>query len=159
MKKFTIWVKRFAKWAFIIVLAIFLFDIAGIWLSSHPWKIKDPDDPRFDPTEFRIQDYNAVQSFRKVLPKLFEKGDEQEYVEVMLVERGGARKLYHGNNLYTYGFKPKNYNRYFLLPARFYNIGVLYDENNALVCLVLGGERIINNKCRSVDGTLKVTEG
>lgn len=119
-----------------------------------PWKVIDPADPRFNPVEFRLQDYNVKQRLRWVLPQLFKVGDSQEYVELMLVKRGGATKEYENSiDAYIYSFKPRNWNRYFLVPETYYNIGVSYNSDG-LICLRQNGRNLIND-CRYINGKLQ----
>lgn len=98
-----------------------------------PFKATDPNSPFFSEQLFRLRDYGkgegVVELRDKVLPKLFPVGTSKEYVDLMLVNRGGAEGDNHTTEYegyYIYRFLPL----YLILTPDAYNIRVYYDKNN-----------------------------
>ena len=113
-----------------------------MFIASNPFKVTDPGDPKFDPVEFKLEDYNTIQYLRAALPKLFKKGDSQEYVELMLVERGGASKMIRKEGGVRYVYDHPSIVQSFP-KDRWYSIVVVYSENNEIFTLTLNNEPII----------------
>ncbi len=122
--------------------------------ACNPFKVTDPDHPKFDPVAFQLQDYVPMTKFKNVIPKLFKIGDTQEYVELMLVERGGASKKYLENaGFYVYSFRPKYFPDFHYKVS--YNIGISYTEDNKLLCFTLNTKSMLGQECRFLPPTYK----
>ncbi len=52
-------------------------------------KVTDPGNPQFDVSKFDFQDYDGS-NFSKIINELFPLGSDEEYIEKVLVEYGGA---------------------------------------------------------------------
>lgn len=93
--------------AFLVILLLSYF-----WYAP-PFKVTDPSNPLFVESWFRLRDYGSAQGVQelrdKVLPKLFPEGTAKEYVDLMMVTRGGAHIIdqsMYDEGAYVYRFKP-----------------------------------------------------
>lgn len=84
-----------------IKLAVFVITVLGVILVStsylysphllhSPFKVIDPADPRFDPMQFRFEDYNSAEEIEVVLKYILFSDRSVEYVDKILIEVGGA---------------------------------------------------------------------
>jgi hypothetical protein len=82
--------------------ALFLLSTpTATWSMSETLAITDPDDPNFDPEDFRFENYDQMRSYPKgegwrkdpltrALVKMFPPGTDRAYVDKILVEQAGA---------------------------------------------------------------------
>lgn len=81
-------------------------DIRPIFLRT---VITDPDDPRFDPMQFRFEYYKSRYANEWDLPraliKMFPPGTDKSYINKMLVERAGAGVSRSIENEATYAYR------------------------------------------------------
>src|SRR5262245_22998176 len=75
------------------IIAVALISLAALFFFWPHSVIKNPDDPRFDPKEFRFSNYSQKYEyllFDKVMLKMFPPGTDKSYVQQILVRQGGA---------------------------------------------------------------------
>jgi len=61
--------------------------------TSNPastFKVKDPDDPRFNPYEFSYLDTKGTIHREEIFAKMFPVGTDKKFVDKVLIESGGA---------------------------------------------------------------------
>jgi hypothetical protein len=143
MNKIATFLKRYKK------TSIF-FGILFISYMAYamPFKATDPSSPLFIESLFRLRDYGsdagAVELRDKVLPKLFPVGTSKEYVDLMLVDRGGAKEDNHTTifqGAYFYRFSP-----FYLIPTPdSFIIRVYYDQNNKVAAVHFAGKYASGN--------------
>ncbi len=95
--------------AIVSLLAILLLAFNVI---NNSLAVTDPDDPRFDVSKFRYENYRETNDhFRRKITKIFPIGTDKFYVDKILVKQAGARAPspndlteYHnpGDTDYTY---------------------------------------------------------
>lgn len=112
-----------------IALALVIVCMGALMSFTNPFKVTDPNDPRFDPMEFRFEDYHDENlTVREVFPILFPIGTSKEYVDKVLVQAGNAK---------TYQSKTNQSEWIYKEPLQ--SIGgppihvFIFDENNQLV--------------------------
>jgi hypothetical protein len=109
-------------------------------VACNPFKITDPNDPKFDPMKFRFEDYKNDDSLTAALKKVFPVGTEISYVDGILVNSEKANKNtsergdYHIVNYVYMSFKQVNHTFIFdrdwkLLNIHPYGNKKLYQEN------------------------------
>ncbi len=123
MEKIKTCIKRHRVLAAVLVVV----GIGYLWYTM-PFKVTDPNDPRFVPELFRMRDYASYEGVRelqtKVFPKLFPIGTPKSYVDKMMIDRGGATindqsDLDKGD--FSYDFMPLNMYGDSLMMKVFYN--------------------------------------
>jgi len=80
----------------------------------HANKVKDPNDPRFDPMAYRFEDYTNPADSQRALERIFPVGTPRAKVDEFLVNKMGA-KAYSA----PIGIKPEKigtYNIYYKVP-------------------------------------------
>lgn len=121
----------------LLVLVVFL-GIGGWVVMANPLKVTDPNDPRFDPMEFRFENYTDDSSLRVALKKVFPVGTDHAYVDEVLIQKGGADlgvSNYPGVKSYIFKtFKHTNHTFLFdkngkLLNIHPYGKEKIYEEN------------------------------
>lgn len=61
----------------------------GTWLN-HPFKVVNPNDPKFDPLKFKYMDHRT-EDLAAVFKRMFKPGDSRAYVEAVLVQSAGSK--------------------------------------------------------------------
>ena len=128
------------------ILILFLL----VWFCySPPIKPTNPSNPLFVESWFRIRDYSGT-ALQRTLPKLFPMGTPKAYVDLMLVERGGASAtdqtmFVHGK--YAYIYQPISL--WFTPDA--WRIDVYYSPDNKVEALNFGHEFIVNERYKPQD--------
>ncbi len=114
-----------------------------------PFKVTDPDDPRFDPMLFKFSDYCSIDIKGNVLPKLLKQGSDQSFVEGILVTSGGARRdVYSDNNsliYYRWRYPLIEWRRY-LTPDTHAQLAILYDNDGKLLALQIMNASVFNGE-------------
>ena len=94
MRKFIEFVKeRPFQGLFLVVVISLVMSGVGflVWNNLyHAFKVKDINDPRFDPMAYRFEDYAVEAESQKVLTYIFPVGTPREKVDALLVEKLGA---------------------------------------------------------------------
>lgn len=130
----------------IITVLLLINAPTGAWsMAEQPAAqsvVTDPDDPQFDPKEFRLQNYSRSRGNNAQLPKalvkIFPPGTDKTYVEEILVKQGNARvgvnqiTEYHnpGDSDYTYIWSPSG------LSGKL--VRFVFDENNKATMMTMG---------------------
>ncbi len=98
-------------------------------MAFDPFKVTDPNDPRFNPDKFSFADYNQMDSpeLRKALKKTFPLGTPKKYVNKVLVQGDGAE--YHVNKNY----ENEQIVRYAYTQFLRAHITVVFDESDKLL--------------------------
>jgi hypothetical protein len=112
----------------VAVLVVAALALGWLWVFE-PFKITDPDDPRFDPMKFSFYNY-SIKEFSYACMKMFRLGDSKEKVEDILVKRGGAERYLLDEQFYVYRLQPW-YNNMVS-----YRVLVIYDANNKIISIV-----------------------
>ncbi len=79
-------------------------------VACNPFKVTDPNDPRFDPMKFKFSDYTFNNNLYDALDKSLTNGISIEEIDKILVDSGKAEKkfvktLVNKQNLYTYKYR------------------------------------------------------
>lgn len=122
--------------AFVIFSGFALFD----W--KNPFKVINPDDPRFNPYHFAFEDHLPSNVLENDMPKILKVGMTMKEVDKILMTAGGATKAkpgatqHAGSIGYTYQYYPWTY--WFKSIVMFYpfnpiSIAVLFDESGRLI--------------------------
>ena len=61
-----------------------------LWTGCNPFKVVDPDDPRFKPERFQFEDYGTERQLAYAISRIITPGTERETVEEILVKSGCA---------------------------------------------------------------------
>lgn len=125
----------------IIVLLLVLLSFG----SRSAMTITDPSDPRFDPNEFRFEDYQANQDdLPNTFRVLFPIGTNRTTVEAILVRAGGARAYEDRNRQHEvhYIYGP---NATTLLQT---NHTVIYDDHEQLLNILPHGDPLYPHQPR-----------
>jgi hypothetical protein len=135
----------FKKHKIITSLLAFIF-LWYVWFHP-PFKSTDPASPMFVESLFRLRDYDHVRSFdidklKKDLSILFPVGTPKEYVDLMLIDRGGAyivdqREYTHGK----YRYKYQSISLWATPDA--WIIDIYYDQNNKVEAIGFGTDFIV----------------
>ncbi len=142
MQKVKTWVRNNRK------KSLFLAIIFGFYLwYDMPLVSKDPTSPFFVESLFRMRHYNgndgALVLRDKVLPKLFPVGTPKEYVDYILVEKGGGHiipsQAFIG--MFTYRYMPL----YLLLTPDQFDIRVYYNPQNKVEAIIFGWKRVVGS--------------
>jgi hypothetical protein len=147
MNKITTFLKRYKKTSiFFGILFVFYLGYAM------PFKATDPNSPLFIESLFRLRDYGrgagVVELRDKVLPKLFPVGTSKEYVDLMLVDRGGADildKTHFAVGMYTYTYKPL----FLMLTPDAFNIKIFYNQTYKVNGIHFGGKMIVGKNFKA----------
>lgn len=121
----------------------------ALWvLLFEPFKVTDPNDPRFDPMRFKFSDYKE-RELPTVLKKLFVHGNPREYVEKILVGSARANLMPKTQNFAIYHWQfPLFYSytdSWFLItPDDHYSVAATYDEQDMLTGMTMMGNEIFN---------------
>lgn len=119
--------KRGAKIA--ASFTIFAVATLALWvLLFEPFKVTDPDDPRFDPMRFKFSDYRP-EEWHLVLRKVFHPGDPRSRVEDILVKRAGAWPGKYRTTFLRYSWHPW-YNN-----INMYGVLAVYDQQDRLLAM------------------------
>ena len=125
----------------IYVILLFSLTLVG----CNPSKVTDPNDPNFDPMEFRFEDYKNGIDLKKAIFIIFPKGTNREEIESILLYSAGywsseKRPFDPNNSGFSDGIslsKDWNYNNYFIdyaLPPKladekkYYRVRILYSN-------------------------------
>lgn len=126
----------------------FLIIILLGWFSySAPIKPTNPNNPLFVEQLFRLRDYDR-DSLKMALSALFPVGTPIEYVDLMLVKRGGAEKLdrsYVGYQYCRYYFKPL---RLLFTPDAWW-IDIYFNPKNEIEVIMLN-RHVVNGNWETV---------
>jgi len=117
-KVFRIRKERPFQGAFLVLCAAALIFIVGflVWNNLyHALKVKDINDPRFDPMAYRFEDYAVEAESQKVLTYIFPVGTPREKVEGLLVKKLGAEARKIPDNVGVI-FKNGEYSVYYSVP-------------------------------------------
>lgn len=83
--------------------------IVCVWVLmsfSNPFKVTDPNDPRFDPMRFNFKDYHHENlTVREVFPILFPIGTSKDYVDKVLIQAGSAKSYQSKTNKSEWVYK------------------------------------------------------
>lgn len=90
--------------------------VAGLYLYlAQPFKVTNPNDPRFKSASFRFEDYSNATVLEKNLRTILILGMSMQEVDNILVSSGKASKVIHGKKPgnysevstgYTYHYRP-----------------------------------------------------
>lgn len=72
----------------IVLTCLIVLSFVSYFILYPPNKVIDPTQPGFSEENFRLRDYDDL-SLAHALKVLFPKGTPKEYVDLMLVKRGG----------------------------------------------------------------------
>ena len=79
--------------------------------ACNPFKITDPNDPRFDPMKFKFEDYRDSREVQSFLLKYIPIGTDIALVDNYLVKSAGAVKRKYtkmpNKKIYVYSYMPK----------------------------------------------------
>jgi hypothetical protein len=150
MSKTTQWFKKHK-----IITSVLVFTLLWYVWFHPPFKSTDPASPMFVESLFRLRDYDHVRSFdieklKRDLPILFPVGTPKEYVDLMLVDRGGANvanQTEYTFGKYSYSYQPISF--WFTPDAWF--VTVYYDENNKVAAIAIGNDFIVGDNYKPVD--------
>lgn len=138
----------------VTLACLIIVSLVSYFILYPPNKVIDPSQPSFSEEKFRLRDYNGA-SLAHALKVLFPKGTPKEYVDLMLVKRGGAgmanqESIERGR--FLYGYKPL---RAFLVPYS-WRIIVYYNNDGKLESLRFGHYILDKDyKPRPVEGSAK----
>lgn len=141
MNKLLLWVNTHKVLSAILTLVL----VSYLWYDM-PFKATDPASPFFVESLFRLRDYppgSKVEELRdKVLPELFPVGTAKKYVDLMLIERGGAHiidQTQYSVGRYVYSY---THIRMALTPDA-YNIRVIYDKDGKVQVVNFAGKTVV----------------
>jgi hypothetical protein len=87
----------------ILTLAVGALFITMSLLSTPPKNIiSNPNDPKFNPMEFSLENYVRTSDAIPVLVKMFPAGTEKTYVEGIIVQMAGARTAIYRDRTVAY---------------------------------------------------------
>jgi hypothetical protein len=87
------------KKSFVLLGILIAFCVGGWVVMANPFKVTDPNDPRFDPMEFDFKNYHHKNlTVREVFPVLFPIGTSKDYVDKVLVQAGKAKSYQSKTN-------------------------------------------------------------
>ena len=119
-----------------IIMALVL-SLGVLWWN--PFKVTNPDDPKFDPMKFRFADYQTNDEVYHALEIMLKPGTDMKTVDKILINSAGAKKTKVGPPDDRTSFK-YHYKRWYhpLLalramhpdPGKGARVYVFYDENN-----------------------------
>lgn len=69
---------------------------ACVWSACNPFKIIDPTNPKFEPTNFRFEDYPGYPYMRYAIGQIISPGMDRTRVEDILVKSGHAKTELYG---------------------------------------------------------------
>ncbi len=121
-----------------VVISIAVLFGLWVWLWE-PFKVTDPDDPRFDPLRFKFSDYRPDE-WQFPLRKMFHPGDPRARVEDILMKRAGAWSNLIMANFVSYNWHPWYSN------INLYGILVIYDDQDRLVAMMTTRNGDVFNK-------------
>ena len=75
----------------IILLALLLVIAAGYLALYKPWIVTDPNDPNFEPSLFRFENYTTERELRNALITMFPKGTKRDYVDHILIDNANLQ--------------------------------------------------------------------
>lgn len=90
MKKLSYLIKTYPFRSFFSGILVLLIGFIAWNNIYHATKIKDINDPRFDPMAYRFEDYTDNGESQKVLKHIFPVGTPRETVEALLVDKLGS---------------------------------------------------------------------
>ncbi|THU41878.1 hypothetical protein FAM09_07195 [Niastella caeni] len=158
MNKVSSWVQQHKVLSTILALVF----VSYLWYDM-PFKATDPASPYFIESLFRMRDYGSASGVGQlrdnVLPKLFPVGTPKDYVDLMLVDRGGAHIIditQYNIGGYIYSYKPVQ----LTFTPDDLNIRIYYDKNMKVEAVNFYGRTVVGKgyKPKKVSETLK-TEG
>jgi hypothetical protein len=131
-----VWRPLVRKWkkALILVVAVVLLGFVLNGVHMRYLLVTNPDDPRFDPRQFRFSNYSKPRGnepeFKKAITKMFPPGTDKAYVDKILVDRAGARVDKNQNSRfhnptdqdYTYVWSPSGLGGWL--------VNFIFDEHN-----------------------------
>jgi hypothetical protein len=136
--------KRKIRFSVAVACALLL---GGFMVLANPFKVTDPSDPRFDPMQFRFEDYSDEKKFQEVLDILFPQGTKRSRVEEILIDHAGLQAGYSEGNSGHY------FVSYISLGKTLDNLGIFdaglqqaqfkYDSNDMVVSIK---SHILNGK-------------
>lgn len=122
------------RMAVLAVMGVVLMSLVFAW--AEPFKVRDPNDPRFDPLRYKFTDYKYDNHWVDPLRKIFAPGMDRRYVERIIVDSAGARASEIDRGFISYGrrvpFSPDTY-----------GILALYDDAGKLVAMNSGRGGVI----------------
>ena len=124
------------------VLLAWVFVWYGLFAYPVPWKATDPNDPRFDLSEFRLTDYPTSSELGEALRAIIPIGMPKSQVDQILSKAGArvtpyipGKRAKNPPNLYYYAHA--NYRSIFYdvlyrtpLDDNAWKAGIYYDEEN-----------------------------
>lgn len=114
-----------------------------------PFKVTNPNDPRFDPMQFKFSDYQSTDVMTNILPKLLKPGSEQSFVEEVLVTSGGAWRSVDNDDTrliyYRWRYPLREWRR-FLTPDTHATLTALYDSSGKLQALQIMHANVFNGE-------------
>ena len=78
--------------------------VVEVVIAFMPKPVTDPNDPRFDPMQFKLANYRDISNAVPVLAQMFPIGTDRKYVDKILVENAGARAVEKFSGTVTYYF-------------------------------------------------------
>lgn len=134
-----------------IIVGAFMLGILALGLSYLNWRylpfvVTNPDDPRFDPKEFRFANYSRFRNnegdVRGALAKAFPPGTDKSFVDKILIRKADAwvaenqKTQYHdpAHHDYSYVWSPSGMGGWVV---RF-----IFDETNKSVMMKTGKRTI-----------------
>jgi len=112
---------------------LLLFLLYCFWASFNPFKVIEPYNLRFEPNEFRFEDYTGPQCVEKeAIAKIFPIGTHKNFVDRILVRQAGAHAQKVENRvetLYKYTYQPRTLGSIFFTPSE-WQIEISYDHND-----------------------------
>jgi hypothetical protein len=139
--------KRGAKIA--ASFTIFAVATLALWvLLFEPFKVTDPDDPRFDPMRFKFSDYKS-DKIPFTLKRIFSPGASKEFVENILVKSANAKIEQHSHYyiMYVWNFPigySSTYTWHLITPNTLYSVAATYDDKDKLTGMTMLAHEIFN---------------